>query len=180
MKISNPLTIIAVFAGLAEAFATIALIKLPENSQQVFLYFVMGFPTLLVILFFYTLHKNHKVLYGPSDYKDQSMFFDLIRESVSEEMEKSLLENSSISETEKSNVSKAVSNILESAENKTRKEQILGYLSNGRALTKNICEDLGVHHSYATKILRELSDSGDIKRLEFDGERGVYWELSHA
>ena len=180
MKISNPLTIIAVFAGLAEAFATVALIQLPEGAQNIFLYFVMGFPTLLVILFFYTLHKKPKVLYGPGDYEDQSMFFDLMQESVEEELERSLLSNGSISDEEKSNVSQAVVGILERAESKTRKEQILSYLSGGRALTKQICDDLRIHHSYATKILRELSDGGEIRRLEVDGERGVYWELANA
>ena len=52
MKVSNPLTIIAIFAGLAEALATIALIKLPIEMQEKFIYFVMAFPTLIVTLFF--------------------------------------------------------------------------------------------------------------------------------
>ena len=39
MKVSNPLTIIAIFAGLAEALATIALIKLPIEMQEKFIYF---------------------------------------------------------------------------------------------------------------------------------------------
>lgn len=180
MKISNPLTIIAVFAGLAEVFATIALVQLPESVQDIFLYFVMGFPVLLVTLFFYTLHKRPKVLYGPGDYEDQSMFFDLMQESVAEELERSLSSNESVSVEEKVNVSQAVVGILERAENKTRKEQIRSYLVEGRALTKQICDDLRIHHSYATKILRELSDSGEIRRLEVDGERGVYWELVHS
>jgi len=52
MKVSNPLTIIAIFAGLAEALATVALVQVPVEIQRLFVYFVMAFPTLIVILFF--------------------------------------------------------------------------------------------------------------------------------
>ena len=41
MKVSNPLTIIAIFAGLAETLATVALVQLPAEIQEVFVYFVM-------------------------------------------------------------------------------------------------------------------------------------------
>ena len=49
--IKNPLTVIAVFAGLAEVSATIALPQLEAVVQAKFVWFVMLFPTLLVVLF---------------------------------------------------------------------------------------------------------------------------------
>lgn len=70
MKVSNPLTIIAIFSGLAEALATIALVQLPLEVQSIFIYFVMAFPTFIVLLFFFVLCFKNSVLYAPSDYDD--------------------------------------------------------------------------------------------------------------
>src|SRR3989338_10972590 len=72
--IRNPLTIIAIFAGIAEISGTVVMPFLSETNQAYFIWFVMLFPTLLVSLFFWTLHKNHRVLYGPGDYKDERNF----------------------------------------------------------------------------------------------------------
>ena len=54
-KISNPLTMIAIFAGIAEMSAMYVLPQLPSNIQETFVYFVMIFPFTLVSFFFYTL-----------------------------------------------------------------------------------------------------------------------------
>jgi uncharacterized membrane protein YdcZ (DUF606 family) len=70
MKVSNPLTIIAIFAGLAETLATVALVKLPPEIQGVFVYFVMAFPSGIVILFFIVLFFKNTVLYAPSDFEN--------------------------------------------------------------------------------------------------------------
>lgn len=72
--VSNPLTIIAIFAAIAEVGATVVLPFIPAQSQQIFLWFLIGFPTLLVLLFFLTLNFNHRVLYAPSDYREDSSF----------------------------------------------------------------------------------------------------------
>ena len=65
MKVSNPLTIIAIFAGVAESFATGALVLLPIETQQSFVYFVMFFPLVIVVTFFCILVKKPQVLYAP-------------------------------------------------------------------------------------------------------------------
>lgn len=70
--IKNPLTVIAIFAGLAEVSATLALPQVSEDIQFVFVWFVMGFPILLVVLFFGTLWMKPKVLYAPSDFQDEN------------------------------------------------------------------------------------------------------------
>jgi hypothetical protein len=77
-KINNPLTIIAIFAALAEVNATISLGLIPENLQAIFIWFVLAFPTLLVICFFITLNFNTRVMYAPSDYKDEKNFIDTL------------------------------------------------------------------------------------------------------
>lgn len=72
--VSNPLTIIAIFAALAEVAGTIMLGLVDASIQGIFVWFVMLFPILIVVLFFATLNFNPKVLYAPSDYKDEDNF----------------------------------------------------------------------------------------------------------
>ncbi len=73
-QVGNPLTLIAVFASLAEVAATAALPALDGAVQAQFVWFVMLFPVLLVVLFFLTLNWNHRVLYAPGDYEDETNF----------------------------------------------------------------------------------------------------------
>jgi hypothetical protein len=72
--VKNPLTVIAIFAGLAEVSATIALPQLSDPVQAVFVWFVMLFPALLVSLFFLLLWFKHQVLYAPSDFSNEENF----------------------------------------------------------------------------------------------------------
>jgi len=76
--IRNPLTVVAIFAGLAEIAGTIALATVDKSLQHVFVWFVMLFPVLLVILFFVTLNFNHKVFYAPSDFRDEAHFLKVM------------------------------------------------------------------------------------------------------
>jgi hypothetical protein len=73
-RVSNPLTIIAIFAGFAEIAGTFVLPFLDGQNQNIFLWFVMLFPALLVVCFFMTLNFNHKVLYAPSDFRSDESF----------------------------------------------------------------------------------------------------------
>jgi hypothetical protein len=73
--IKNPLTIIAIFAGIAEVSGAVVLPFVKDPNQVLFIYFLILFPTILVILFFLTLNFNHKVLYAPSDFQNEDNFF---------------------------------------------------------------------------------------------------------
>lgn len=77
-KISNPLTIIAVFAALAEINATVVLGLLDKSMQSIFIWFIMIFPIILVLCFFGTLIFKNKVMYSPSDFKDDKSFLDTL------------------------------------------------------------------------------------------------------
>ena len=69
ININNPLTLIGIFAALTEAVCAVVMPYLNDpDIQNVFLIFVIGFPTLVVILFFLTLNFNKCALYAPSDY----------------------------------------------------------------------------------------------------------------
>ena len=76
--IQNPLTIIAIFAGLAEVAGTVALATANKEVQPTFVWFVMGFPTLLVVAFFLTLNFNPRVLYAPSDFRTDDNFLHML------------------------------------------------------------------------------------------------------
>lgn len=78
-KISNPLTIIAIFAGIAEVVSTGALINVNVEVQMILVWFVMLFPVFLAILFFLTLNFNPQVLYAPSDFQNEENYLNTIR-----------------------------------------------------------------------------------------------------
>ena len=80
-QINNPLTLIGVFAGISEVAGTVVLTQLNGLVQLIFVWFVMLFPVLLVVLFFGTLNRNPKVIYGPSDYRDESHFVSIMQGS---------------------------------------------------------------------------------------------------
>ena len=73
-KITNPLTIIAIFAGITEVMCTIALAAVSDKNEIWIVIFLVAFPTALVVMFFGTLNFNHKVLYAPSDFSNEANF----------------------------------------------------------------------------------------------------------
>ena len=77
-QIKNPLTLIAVFAGLAEVAATGVLPILEGQVQNIFVWYVIIFPFVLVLAFFFTLNFNHRVLYSPGDFQDERHFMETL------------------------------------------------------------------------------------------------------
>lgn len=73
-RITNPLTIIAIFAGITEVMCTGALAFVSNTYEIWIVIFLVFFSFILVLLFFITLYFNHKVLYAPSDYTDEANF----------------------------------------------------------------------------------------------------------
>lgn len=109
-KVNNPLTIIAIFAGLAEVAGTIALGIVDKSLQSTFVWFVMGFPVVLVLFFFLTLNFNPSVLYAPSDFENEEFFYKMIagKHKLDEEFQNIIdLINKSKDEITKEAVSKA-------------------------------------------------------------------------
>lgn len=77
--IRNPLTVIAMFAGIAEVSGTLVLPLLDKNTQYIYVWFLMAFPCFLVAAFFGTLLFKHHVLYAPSDFKDEQIFANMFK-----------------------------------------------------------------------------------------------------
>jgi hypothetical protein len=68
-SVRNPLTLMAVFAGLAEVSATVALPQLDRCVQSIFVWFVITFPFGIVLPFFVLLWFRPHHLYGPGDFR---------------------------------------------------------------------------------------------------------------
>lgn len=83
--VKNPLTIIAIFAGLTEVGGTGVLPLLSPEAQSVYIWFLMVFPIFLVVLFFCTLNFNREVLYAPSDWSNEDNFFRKLSKVSAEE-----------------------------------------------------------------------------------------------
>lgn len=80
--INNPLTIVAIFAALSEIAGTTALAAVDKSLQLTFIWFVMGFPVALLLLFFATLNFNPMVLYAPSDFQNEENFLKNIQKKT--------------------------------------------------------------------------------------------------
>lgn len=100
--IKNPLTIIAIFAGITEISGTAILPFLSEKNQDIYIYiwFLIIFPLILITLFFITLNFNHKVLYAPSDFQDDENFFKTFQPASNNEIIKKIKEQSKDIENE--------------------------------------------------------------------------------
>jgi hypothetical protein len=75
----NPLGIIALFVSLIYGFACLVLGTSLNNLHGEFerlplIWFIILFPILILIGFFYLVVKHQNKLYAPSDYKDESNF----------------------------------------------------------------------------------------------------------
>lgn len=91
-KGSNPLSVIALFTAMVEASALASLPFLDDNSQTIYIWFLVGFPTFLAALFFATLNFNYKALYSPSDFETSADFLKgMEHEPDTQKLPKSLL-----------------------------------------------------------------------------------------
>lgn len=88
VMIKNPLSVISIFAGIAEISGTLVLPHISNDNQYLFIWFLMLFPSTLVVIFFITLNWNYKVLYAPSDFNDEVNFMNLQRANSTEIYEK--------------------------------------------------------------------------------------------
>lgn len=87
-SVKNPLTIIAIFAAIAEISGTFVLPLIAEPNQAIYIWFLMLFPSGLVVAFFATLHFNNKVLYAPSDFKNEENFLAAFQKNTAEQKQK--------------------------------------------------------------------------------------------
>ncbi|WP_148169485.1 hypothetical protein [Pseudomonas chlororaphis] len=85
--IKNPLTVISIFAAIAEISGTSVLPFIEQSNQSTYIWFLMLFPFFLVGIFFLTLNFNHKALYAPSDYKNEKNFLAPLERPATPELQ---------------------------------------------------------------------------------------------
>ncbi len=81
--ITNPMTLIAIFATLSETSAAISLPFLDDDDREYYLWFLISFPFYLLLLFFITLNFNYRSLYSPSDFRKSKHFIRTMTDSTS-------------------------------------------------------------------------------------------------
>jgi len=164
MKVSNPLTIIAIFSGLAETLATVALIQLPLEMQKIFIYFVIAFPTLIVLLFFYILYFKNSVLYAPSDYTNPEHYLlvNEIKEKVSIEIDNTLpnvIKDKYEIQNIKNNLKHNIYNYLNNSLLSNRESQIYVLMEQNKS-SREIAEALGISdktvRTYMSRIKEKI------------------------
>ncbi|BBP57696.1 hypothetical protein PHLH4_12860 [Pseudomonas sp. St316] len=79
--ITNPMTLIAIFATLSETSAAISLPFLDDQDREYYLWFLISFPFYLLLLFFITLNFNYRSLYSPSDFRKNKHFLKTMVDS---------------------------------------------------------------------------------------------------
>ncbi|WDR33942.1 hypothetical protein NN484_15600 [Pseudomonas serboccidentalis] len=73
-KVTNPMTVIAIFAVISETSAAISLPFLANKEREIYVWFLISFPFYLLFLFFITLNFNYRSLYAPSDFDKDKNF----------------------------------------------------------------------------------------------------------
>lgn len=80
-KITNPISIIAVFALITETSAAVSLPFLDNEERKIYIWLLISFPFFLSFLFFITLNFNYRSLYAPSDFEDDKNFLKAFEET---------------------------------------------------------------------------------------------------
>ena len=171
MKVSNPLTIIAIFAGIAETLATVALVQLPPEIQSIFVYFVMVFPSAIVLLFFCVLYFKNTVLYAPSDFENQNHYLEAnqIKENINDELDKIFKRlNASGTRLTKEEIDSAKNSVERVVDTTVTlsgtQKNIFEFLSANSASEKEICEHFQFANSSIIKYLFSMKSMGLIQK----------------
>lgn len=175
--IKNPLTVIAIFAAISEISGTTVLPFIEPDNQGIYVWFLMLFPIFLVGIFFLTLNFNHRVLYAPSDYKDEKHFVNPYGKASPDEQGKKLREEVEEIEAEDT----TVNTNSETEPEKTKsdigsgKEEILQAVEINAARHRQLMADVTLTEKLAVnKISKELGlDFKTDVRLDLPEVRGL-------
>jgi len=79
-KITNPISVIAIFAFISETSAAVSLPFLDQDEREIYIWFLISFPFYLLFLFFITLNFNYRSLYAPSDFDNDKNFLKAFKD----------------------------------------------------------------------------------------------------
>lgn len=158
-KVSNPLTIVSIFAGLAETAGTVVLPFIKSDLQFIFILYLIIFPILIVILFFLTWNFNPKVLYSPNDFSDENNYMESLK--IFYDIKQTVEQGKQNGEKEKEIIDKIYNNVsneifkLGNLENEIIK--LLSKNSDGMT-RKEIAQNLSISQNMATRKIMTLQD----------------------
>lgn len=187
--IKNPLSVIAIFAAIAEISGTTVLPFIEANNQSIYIWFLMLFPTLLVGIFFVTLNFNHRVLYAPSDYRDENNFIASFVNARPEEQSKKL--NEEVAELEADETEQRPKGSYQSStelENgpkatsvRNRKREIMAdvVLAEKLAIEK-LSKDTGLNFKPGIKFEFPLPGTNSNDSLEVKNKVGIVFDAAHV
>lgn len=176
--IKNPLTVIAIFAGIAEVSGSAVLPFISETNQQTYIWFLMLFPFALIILFFVTLNWNYKVLYAPSDFENEDNFLNLLHKkepSIDDQLDDdSVHEEAAIGvlDFDANEIFKSNDVLDFNKTDRERRVKIEGMLFRTRRDEGRIAEDLAFKKlslAYGKNLQREMSLTLDGVDFSLDG-----------
>lgn len=168
--VKNPLTIIAIFAGLAEVSGTIALVALDVKLQSVFIWFVILFPSMLVVLFFITLNFNAKVLYSPGDFKDEKNFITTMSKNDVNKIE---VNRENIENIEIYNGSKG-----DSSTRLPKPKETLSSVGSDKAEDKQLIQNANLFFRHFVSLMQEEYIQKELKGYSFEMQSDEIYLLS--
>lgn len=181
--IKNPLTVIAIFAGVTEVGGTFVLPHITDVcNQRIYIGFLIVFPTYLITLFFLMLWKKHTHLYAPSDYSNESNFVAAAGTQVFAKIEEEIREDGA---SERSNLD--AGEIVSPSDSEADVvspvgDEVTGQVTTHQATPADTDDPLQMHlHAedlafrrleaeFGTKFSRRVSP-GNRRDLVFDGVR---------
>ncbi|GEK16187.1 ArsR family transcriptional regulator [Aliivibrio fischeri] len=186
MKVSNLLTIIAIFAGVAEVFASGSLVLLPLEIQTIFVYFVMAFPLIIIAAFFGILVMKPHVLYAPSDFANEENFVaangigKALSAKVDEVVESVKRESPGLSNTALDTIRKNLKHSVKFIAEESYEQMVLDYLkshpSNGYT-TSAISDLLSLNLQSVIGILTKLENDGMVVRTTGKNAYITLWKI---
>lgn len=178
--IRNPLTLLAIFAGLSEVAMTAVLPFLPTENQRIFMYFVMLYPSLLVCGFFYILIWKREALYAPSDFKDDATWLEVMRDKERKILEKYPVERAITSLSEKNDSDNRYENINLTEPNKFYEFlRSLGMTHENIKLIASSVENVDELPDFVASNTSLLTASEKIQRIlnDFQSSRDDFYKL---
>lgn len=166
-KVKNPLSMVALFAAISEVAMAFVITKLPDKLQEIFIWFVMGFPTILVFIFFFILYRKPAVFFSPGDYKKEELYVSSIGLSKADDvvdqrvrkLEETLTSLQGLFEKGKLG-STAQAEYSEVQKTIQRQQQL-----EANPLYAFITRELRIEHSKAQQLITEASDALELARL---------------
>ncbi|MEB0045045.1 MULTISPECIES: hypothetical protein [unclassified Pseudomonas] len=164
-KISNPMTIIAIFATLSETSAAVSLPFLSDDEREIYIWFLISFPFYLLFLFFITLNFNYRSLYSPSDFDKEKHFIKVIDNAERSENKKQQRPNDSPAKQKRPVTTPTSETTLPDQPSKA--EACRYRLWSAQDLSVDICLQTSLRAQHNTRL------QGPLKNLRIVDTRGI-------